>query len=137
MSTPVVTVLLDDALAEVKRIFDNTNIRHLIVTEQSKLFGIVAERDLLRAISPYADTNVFSYRDIATLNKRVHQIMMRNPLFLNEDAHVRDALALFQTSHIGCIPIVDDRHVPVGIVTRGDILRHFYDICSACADTGE
>jgi len=128
MSSPIKSVTLDDFLKDVKEIFDSNDIRHLIVIEEGTLIGIVSERDLLKNISPYLNTNVYTTRDLATLNQRVIHIVTRNPKFLKVTDQVEDAIALFNSVRIGCIPIVDDHHVPVGIVTRGDIIRHFYKI---------
>ena len=128
MSSPIKSVTLDDFLKDVKDIFDSNDIRHLIVIEECELIGIVSERDLLKNISPYLNSNVYTTRDLATLNQRVIHIVTRNPKFLNLQASVAEAIELFNSVRIGCIPIVDENHVPVGIVTRGDIIRNFYRI---------
>jgi acetoin utilization protein AcuB len=128
MSSPIKSVTLDDFLKDVKEIFDSNDIRHLIVIEEGTLIGIVSERDLLKNISPYLNSNVYTTRDLATLNQRVIHIVTRNPKFLKVTDQVEDAIALFNSVRIGCIPIVDEDHVPVGIVTRGDVIRHFYKI---------
>jgi hypothetical protein len=39
------------------------------------LCGVISDRDLLRALSPYVGTASENARDTATLRKRVHQIM--------------------------------------------------------------
>jgi acetoin utilization protein AcuB len=130
MSKPVMTVLLDDLLLDVKEIFDQKKIRHILVIEENKLFGVISERDLLKAISPHLQTHVYTPRDVATLNKRVHQCMTRKPIFLRQDAEISDAINLFKAQRIGCIPVVDDKDIPVGIVTRGDILKNFDEICA-------
>ena len=54
--------------------------------------------------------------------------MTRNPKFLSNKDNVEDAIALFNSNRIGCIPIVDEKNIPIGIVTRGDIIRNFYKI---------
>ena len=128
MSSPIKSVTLDDFLKDVKDIFDSNDIRHLIVIEEGELIGIVSERVLLKNISPYLNSNVYTTRDLATLNQRVIHIVTRNPKFLNLQASVAEAIELFNSVRIGCIPIVDENHVPVGIVTRGDIIRNFYRI---------
>ena len=75
MSCNPVTVGLDDALSAVKEIFDNVKFHHLLVIEEGKLFGVISDRDLLKSISPNIGTNMYSFKDLATLNKRVHQIV--------------------------------------------------------------
>ena len=128
MSSPIKSVTLDDFLKDVKGIFDENDIRHLIVIEEGELFGIISERDLLKNISPYLNSNVYTTRDIATLNQRVINIVTRNPKFLTNKDSVEQAISLFNTHRIGCIPVVDEKNIPSGIVTRGDIIRNFYKI---------
>ena len=82
MTTRLVTVGFDDTLATVKGIFDAVKFRHLLVIEEGELQGVVSDRDLLRAVSPFIGSTVETVRDIATLNKRVHQIMTRKPITL-------------------------------------------------------
>ena len=73
MSRRIVTVELDDTLEAIKKIFDSTKFHHLLVVEEGKLWGVISDRDLLRALSPFIGTTVESARDAATLRKRVHQ----------------------------------------------------------------
>jgi acetoin utilization protein AcuB len=127
MTRNIVTVELDDQLLLVKEIFDNSRFHHLIVIEEGKLFGVVSDRDLLKSISPNIDTMYASFKDMATLNKRVHQIMTRKPITLTPEASLNDAIKIFNQHRISCIPIVDEEFVPVGIVTWRDIMRHLED----------
>jgi acetoin utilization protein AcuB len=123
MTRRVVTVELDDQLETVKNIFDKMQFHHLLVIEDTKLFGVVSDRDLLKALSPNLGTSTESFKDRATLNKRVHQIMSRDPISLKPEASVQDAIRVFNTHRISCIPIVDAENKPVGILSWRDILR--------------
>ena len=124
MTAPVVTVDIDERLERVKEIFDTKGFHHLLVTDESeKLTGIVSDRDLLRALSPYVGSAAETTRDLATLNKRVHQIMTRRPLTLRPQSAIAEAVKLLLTQRISCIPIVDDDSKPVGIVSWRDVLK--------------
>lgn len=123
MTQTVVTVQMDDKLSLVKEIFDNSKFHHLLVLDEGKLFGVVSDRDLLKAISPNLGTMVITYRDLVTLNKRVHQIMTRKPITLKADDSISDAAALFNTHRISCLPVVDDDFRPVGIVSWRDLIK--------------
>jgi acetoin utilization protein AcuB len=124
MTTRVVTVELDDPLAVVKQIFDSMKFHHLLVVDTGKkLCGVISDRDLLRALSPYVGTLSENARDTATLNKRVHQIMTRKPITLPPEATVTDAMSLLLGSRISCIPIVDKDFRPVGIISWRDVLK--------------
>jgi acetoin utilization protein AcuB len=124
MTARVVTVEMDDQLDVVKKIFDTLNFHHLLVIDDGrKLKGIVSDRDLLKALSPYVGSAAENARDTATLNKRVHQIMSRNPITLQRDATVTEAMQLFLEYRISCIPIVDEQSEPVGILSWRDVFK--------------
>jgi len=123
MSRNVVTVGLDDSLALVKEIFDHSKFHHLLAMERGELLGVVSDRDLFKALSPNIGTNVETYKDTATLNKRVHQIMSRKPKILREDATVDAAIDLFNEHDISCIPILSADDRLLGILSWRDILR--------------
>jgi len=125
MSSPPITGTLDDFLSEVKEMLAVNNIKHLVIIEEGKLMGVLSERDLLLAISPYVNSNVYTTRDLATLNQRVGQILERHPLYLDNQSELEDAIDMFDKNHISCIPIVDADFVPVGVVTKSDIIRFY------------
>ena len=125
MSRRVVTVEFDDRLALVKEIFDATGFRHVLVVENEKLYGVVSDRDLLRALSPYIGSATECSRDTDTLNKRVHQVMSRKPITLHANDEISGAIKLLLDNRISCIPIVDDDFKPIGIVSLRDILQWF------------
>src|SRR3981081_2500800 len=92
MTARIVTVEMDDRLEVVKDIFDTMRFHHLLVVdEHKKLSGVLSDRDLLRALSPYVGSATETARDLATLNKRVHQIMTRQPITLRQESGVAEA----------------------------------------------
>jgi acetoin utilization protein AcuB len=135
MTTRVVTVEFDDSLATVKEIFDSLHFHHLLVIgSDKKLCGVISDRDLLRAISPYVGTPSETARDAATLKRRAHQIMTRSPVTLHPDASLADAIQLLLDHRVSCIPIVDGGFSAVGIVSWRDILRSLAESNSAPAE---
>ena len=127
MQTRVVTVEMDDSLRIVKEIFDNTRFHHLLVVENSRLAGVLSDRDLLKALSPYVNTAAELPRDSATLNKRAHQIMSRKPITLPPDATLKEASTLLLEHRISCIPVVNALQEILGIVTWRDLLAQLHD----------
>lgn len=123
MSKPVVTVEPDDSLAVVSEIFNNTHFHHLLVVEKAQLIGVVSDRDWLKALSPNLDTASEQARDRATLNKRVHQIMSRKPITLTTNHKLADIIKCFDEHPISCIPIVDERNKPIGIISWRDLIK--------------
>ena len=124
MTARIVTVEMDDRLEVVKEIFDTMKFHHLLVVdEHKKLSGVLSDRDLLRALSPYVGSATETARDLATLNKRVHQIMTRRPITLRQESGIAEAVELLLKNRISCLPIVDDHFKPIGIVSWRDLLR--------------
>ncbi len=123
MNETIVAVEMDDSLQVVKEIFDKVRFHHLLVVESGRLFGVISDRDLLKALSPNIGSIAETASDRATLNKRAHQIMTRKPVTLSPKARIHDAIEIFINHKISCIPIVDEEEKPIGIISWRDILK--------------
>jgi acetoin utilization protein AcuB len=123
MTKAFVSVSLDDNLLTIKNIFEYANFHHLLVVDNNQLSGVISDRDLLKALSPNIGTAAELARDLATLNKKAHQIVNRKLATLTADANVFDAIDIFNTTNMSCIPIIDGKNHPVGILTWRDIMR--------------
>ncbi len=112
MSTRVVSVHMDDSLQSLRELFAATGFHHLVVVHDNKLQGIISDRDLMKSISPFVD-----------LDKKAHQIMTREVITLNPSDSVYSAIELFNTHKISCIPIIDTKRHPVGMVSWRDVMK--------------
>lgn len=56
----------------------------------------------------------------------LHQIMSRDVVCGGRDLDVGVVVDLLLRKHIGCLPIVDDRQRPIGIITKSDIVEHVH-----------
>lgn len=129
MSKRVVTVEMDDSLKIVKEIFDNSHFHHLLVVDSGKLFGVISDRDLLKALNPNIGTAAETTKDSSTLNKKAHQIMSRKLVTLGVNAKIFDAVEIFNHYTLSCIPIVDNEYRPVGIISWRDVLKTLESSC--------
>ncbi|NQZ07645.1 MAG: CBS domain-containing protein [Algicola sp.] len=127
MTTTPISVHLDDTLWTVKETFDHFSFHHLLVVNHEVLCGVISDRDLLKALSPTLGTAAETSRDLATLNKKAHQIMTRKLHTLTPDAGIYDAIAIFVKNEVSCIPIINEKQKPVGIVSWRDILKFIDD----------
>jgi acetoin utilization protein AcuB len=123
MSVPLISVTLDDTVGTVKKLFASHNISHMMVLEGGRLAGALCEAELNRVVSPYIESHIYSSRDLATLKQRVHQVMKRDAKRLPQTATVLQAIKLFNVYSVCCIPVVDENDVPIGIVTRGSLIK--------------
>lgn len=53
----------------------------------------------------------------------ITEIMTRTAVTSRADSSVHSLIALITQHHVGCIPIVDDKHRPMGIVTKLDLIE--------------
>ncbi|BBR41103.1 MULTISPECIES: CBS domain-containing protein [Aeromonas] len=122
MTTRVATVSMDDRLSVIKDIFEQAHFRHLLVLEEGELVGVISDRDLFRAISPYLDSEAEMNRDTETLTKRAHQIMSRQLITIASHLTVRDGVKLMLEKGVSCLPVLENGAL-VGIISWKDFLK--------------
>ena len=125
MTKEVVTVDMDATLSTMCGIFDEKRFHHLLVIEDDELCGVISDRDLLKALSPFLNTPCEQNRDLATLRKRAHQIMSREPITITDQASSEDASQLMLRENISCLPVMSSDGQVVGILTWKDLLRTY------------
>lgn len=123
MSSRVVTVSPDDTLGVVRRLFDDHKFHHMIVVEKGIARGVISHRDLLKHLSPFVGTLSEARKDAWTLEKRVHQVMSRSIVWAQPSTPITEAALMMAANRISCLPVLDDRSRPLGIVTTLDLLR--------------
>jgi acetoin utilization protein AcuB len=123
LTTTPITVGLDDNLAKIKRIFDTHAFHHLLVVAEGELFGVISDRDVLRAVSPFVDSPSERAMDAATMKRHAHQIMTRKPVTATGDEPVDVAARRMLEANVSCLPVVDEKDQVIGIITWHDLLR--------------
>ena len=123
MRTPVVSIGMDASLKDALDLCTDQGIRHLpVVDEEGAFVGVLTDRDIRYHISPRLGTISENSSDRATLNRRVHTVMVRNALTGSPDMSIGTAAKIFLHNHIGCLPVLDGDRRLVGMVTKGDFL---------------
>ncbi len=107
---------------EVVKLLARENVGAVVVMEDSKLVGIVSERDVTKKIflqgsNPAAD--------------RVDQIMTRDVITVSPAESTRGCLVLMTARNIRQLPVIEAGHV-VGLISLRDIVK---DIITAQDDT--
>ncbi len=127
MTSDPVTVTMDTELFVIKEIFDHVYFHHLLVEDESDntFVGVISDRDLLFALSPYIHTASETLRDIETLQKRAHQIMSRQVDTVTPATDCNIAVQKMLNADISCLPVVGDDNIILGIVTWRDFLKNY------------
>jgi acetoin utilization protein AcuB len=125
MTSRVATVEMDDTLRSINNIFCQANFHHLLVIENGQLAGVISDRDLLKASSPFLDTPAERPRDVARLSRKAHQIMTREPITVTPDTTVAEAASILMKKNVSCLPVVSSQGKIEGIVTWKDLLKAY------------
>jgi acetoin utilization protein AcuB len=110
--TPKVETIPAAASAEVAwQKMVRKRIHHLVVTEDSRIVGILSDRDLGGA-----------RQERQRRGRSVAELMSANAVTASADMTLRKAANLMRGRSLGCLPVVDDGHLK-GIITVTDLLE--------------
>jgi len=127
MSRDLVTVTPDTALMEIRRLLHERGFRHLLVIEPDEtLCGVISDRDVLGALSPFLDTYSEKHRDVKTLEQPASEIMRADPIRVETGTDIDEAAHLLLDNNISSLPVVEGAAL-AGIVTTKDLLQHYAD----------
>jgi CBS domain-containing protein len=88
-----------------------------VVDEEDRLVGLVSP-DIAAAVASGCG---------APRHSSVREIMITNPTTIPVDAHLHEAVAILATNRVTSLPVVSGTDL-VGIITRCDVIRAFYEL---------
>jgi len=113
MTTAVLSMKESDTLSAAQLEMKMAEIRHLpVVDAKSHVVGVISDRDVLRVLTKIDGKPI-----------PVTQIMSRRVRTATASMPAHEAAALMLENKIGCLPVVNDEQVLVGIVTETDFLK--------------
>jgi CBS domain-containing membrane protein/CBS domain-containing protein len=113
MTRDVVVLGEDDDLSETERLLNLRHLRRLpVVSKEGRPLGLITQRELLQACR-YAPGTPARARDF--MKKEIFTVGPRTSL--------REAIGLMLARKVGCLPVVNDEGLLVGILTDSDFLR--------------
>lgn len=122
--TPTPTAVAPTAgLIEIRALFRRHRFRHVPVVDGGRPVGVVSDRDVLAALSPFLDTPAEAPRDVATLAVTAADLMTPSPRTVSADAPLAEAARRMVEGDVSSLLVVDGAGALVGIVTARDVLR--------------
>ena len=113
MNKPVMTASEDMSVAQAYRVFNQHNIRHLVVLDAHlDMVGIFTQTDLVRSLREEAFAGVSD----------LIELMTSKILNVARDVPARYALSLMARRSVSCVVVVEDS-IPVGMFTERDVVR--------------
>lgn len=129
MSKHVISIQLDDSLAEAHRLIRKHHIRHLPVVHGQQLVGIISKTDLNRLtfssiFAGEGDTDEAVF-DMLTIK----QVMSHKPRAIKEDDTIKHVAEILSKEEFHALPVVssDDESKLVGIVTTTDVIKYMLE----------
>ncbi|HOY04301.1 MAG TPA: CBS domain-containing protein [Saprospiraceae bacterium] len=114
MTSNVITLTPEDTLGQARALFLEKRIHHLPIIEGKILVGMVTSWDIFKL-----GKSAEEYNDI-----RIYDVMTRKLATLEPDSHLGAAAEVLMQHLFHAIPIVNDQHELVGIVTTYDLLKY-------------
>jgi predicted transcriptional regulator len=93
-------------------------IRHLLITEQDKLLGVISVKDILKHVIKY-----YKLRGQVDFNITISKLMSHNPVTIDSGASLIDAIKLMRRNNISSLPIVEMGKL-MGLITERDIVKN-------------
>lgn len=123
MEKEVVTLNAGDTLDLADDIMRLGRIRHMPVTAEGKLVGILSQRDLFRAaISCALQLRPAAEREwLAKIP--VREVMTTNVFTIAPTATAQEAVKLMLEKRIGCLPVVEEGAL-AGLLSESDCMRY-------------
>lgn len=116
MSQRLVTIDPEVNLAEARALLDQHRIRHLPVVQESRLVGILTDRDIRSAGS------------VSPLERiKAADAMTRNVISVTPETQVQEAAKLMVAHRIGGLPVLKEGMLQ-GIITETDLLMAFVEL---------
>ena len=114
-----VSVQCRQTIAAAARLLEQLDVRHLPVLDGTRLVGMLSDRDF-REVLPDG-LEIEAPREIA--DRQVSTITASEVISVTPDADISEAVDLIVGRKIGALPVVEEGHVLVGILTYTDLLQ--------------
>lgn len=93
-----------------------------IISKTGEYIGTLSEGDILWHIKQLGEFDLIDSEDINITNIK----RFRDNAAIKVNSNIQDLINVSKTQNF--VPVVDDRNMFIGIVTRQDIITYFYDV---------
>ena len=95
----------------------------ILICEGERICGILTERDIVRIFSHSAKIHEYSSSDIC-----LKEVMSAEPMCVSLETTLEDAINLAQSNRMRHLPVVDEGHVLLGLVTLSDLMKSYLSV---------
>lgn len=110
MSTPVFYHHETDIFHDIYKSFEKYHYKHFPILDiNNNLVGIVSDRDLLKCTQK---------------DSIVKNFMSKEVLTVKSNARIQEIAKVMLSESLSSLPVINDEHLIIGIITKSDILRY-------------
>jgi CBS domain-containing protein len=132
MTKEVISILKFASIVHVANILSEKNISGLpVVDKEQKVIGIITQADILSMLGVGRD---HTFKDLLKymlgeplpgrrIGDLVGDIMTAPALTIRPDANIAEAVRLMDERKVRRLPVVNDKNILIGIISRADILK--------------
>lgn len=117
MSTDLVTVHKTDIVELVADMMEWRGLRYMPVEDaEGKLEGLISSKSLIKYFSD-------SLKNSNSNANVIGDIMVEHPITVKPDTPITEAIQIMQDNEIGCLPVVNEGNILIGIITEEHFLK--------------
>lgn len=127
MTTHAVTVHPETATKAALRLLSSHDITSMpVVAGTGRLLGVVSEADLIRdLVAKDPRTHMAPHTGSVAAATRVADLMTPHAVTVTPDTDLQVAVDLMTSTNVKSLPVVDEHHRVVGMLSRRDVVRVF------------
>lgn len=111
--------------SQILDFFNLFNIRHLPVTENDKVIGIISIRDMIKTMATCLQNNATVSMETLDAKYNAGNLMTTSPITVSPETSVEEALRILSDGGIHALPVTE-LDVIKGIITEHDLLMAYY-----------
>jgi CBS domain-containing protein len=119
MSTPLLTIAADRPMLDASHLMESNHIRHLCVSDNDDIVGIISMRDLARY---FVDSEGGPVHDLDNVFRPLSVLMRTTMETIASERTVKEAAETMAEKRIGSLLVLEAEKT-VGIVTETDLVR--------------
>ena len=137
MRTPAVTINLAAPLSDALALMREHDIRRLpVVIDTGELRGIITQGDIRGAdVMRVAGLDPLDIAQ-ALRQVKVYEVMTENPIAITPETGLREAALLMIENKVGGLPVIDEQHQVLGMITESDLFETLVQQLDQGADAG-
>jgi len=118
MTSPAICIVKDRPIGEALELMNDKEIAHLVITnDKGRVVGVLSTWDLMDVLGSSRFKNTPATRIY------VSAVMSEPPVVVDRKDKITKAMKLMIENDFSFLPVVNEEHLPIGVVSETDMVR--------------